>query len=251
MSVSYFPGNRSESDSSVSTGPTLYFRKQPSIESFFPPYKSESETDGSTISESNKTTLAAAQLWSYPIDLIFPPANSNKSDTDDGSSVSNEPTPDFSKRLSIQLIFPPYMSESDTNENYETQSPYSIVSFFPPARSSTDSSKYFEIIPIDTSKATTMDSDGYILEIYFSSQQSVPIHDMNSSESREFHVYQLISQYIFFRKQEKVLRRLVAHYTYLIKSNLLPEESLSKKKKKLSYSVMCHHFFVVKYLISL
>ena len=175
MSLSYFPGNWSECGSSESTGPTLDFPKQPSIESFFPAYKSESETDGSTISESNKTTLAAAQLLSYSIESFFPAYKSE-------SSVSNEPTPDFSKQLSIPSFFPPDMSESDTNENYETQFSYSIVSFFPPARSSTYSSEYYEKTPTGPSISTTIDSDGYIFDKFWSSL-SVPMLDLNSSES--------------------------------------------------------------------
>lgn len=66
------------------------------------------------------------------------------------------------------------------NETYEAQFSYS--SFFPPARSLTDGSEYFEIILTDTSIATTIDSDGYVFHKFWSSL-SVSILGLNSLES--------------------------------------------------------------------
>ncbi|KAK4595082.1 hypothetical protein RGQ29_018725 [Quercus rubra] len=105
-----------------------------SIPALFPANKSD--TDGS--SESNEIP----PIFSYcpnSIASFFSPARSSVSENP--SIRANEPT-----SLSISLLFPPTMSEMETNdgcsgfdEAVEARFSYSKVSFFPPAKSRTDS----------------------------------------------------------------------------------------------------------------
>ena len=84
--------------------------------------------------------------------------------SDPGSWVRNgttNPIPNFSKQLSIASLFPAYNSDTETDASSESNeiSPKlalysnSIMSFFPPARSQSDSSnsENHEIIPTDPS----------------------------------------------------------------------------------------------------
>ncbi|XP_075647161.1 uncharacterized protein LOC142618079 [Castanea sativa] len=105
-----------------------------SIPALFPANKSD--TDGS--SESNEIP----PIFSYcpnSIASFFSPARSSVSENP--SIRANEPT-----TLSISLLFPPTMSETETNDScsefdeaVEARFSYSIVSFFPPAKSQTNS----------------------------------------------------------------------------------------------------------------
>lgn len=67
------------------------------------------------------------------------------------------PLPNGQTSLSIPLIFPPTMTETETedscSESNKTQFSYFVVSIFPPARSQIDSSscENYEIIPTDRS----------------------------------------------------------------------------------------------------
>nr|XP_023879262.1 G-type lectin S-receptor-like serine/threonine-protein kinase B120 [Quercus suber] len=118
-----------------------------SIAALFP--ANESDTDGS--SESNEIP----PIFSYcpnSIASFFSPARSSVSENP--SIRANEPT-----SLSISLLFPPTMSETETNDScsefdeaVEARFSNSIVSFFPPAKSQTDSvSENDDINPTDPS----------------------------------------------------------------------------------------------------
>ena len=114
-----------------------------SIPSLLPTNKSD--TDGS--SESNKISPIFTH---YPnsIASFFSPARS--------SSVSENhyelifPNPSIPTSLSISLLFPPTKSDTETYGSFlksnETQFAYSIMSFFPPARSQSDISENFTMI---------------------------------------------------------------------------------------------------------
>ncbi|KAK7853189.1 putative serine/threonine-protein kinase-like protein ccr3 [Quercus suber] len=84
--------------------------------------------------------------------------------SDPGSWVRNgttNPIPNFSKQLSIASLFPAYNSDTETDASLESNEippklalySNSIMSFFPPARSQSDSSnsENHEIIPTDPS----------------------------------------------------------------------------------------------------
>ena len=126
-----------------------------SIPALFPANKSD--TDGSF--ESNEIP----PLFSYcpnSIASFFSPARSSVSENyyeimySNPSIRANEPT-----SLSISLLFPPTKSETETNDSWsgfdeavEARFSYSIVSFFPPAKSQIDSvSKNDDINPTDPS----------------------------------------------------------------------------------------------------
>ncbi|KAF3945932.1 hypothetical protein CMV_027743 [Castanea mollissima] len=109
-----------------------------SISLLFPPAMSEIETDDSC-SESNEAPHAAAQFSNSVLNGTNP-IPTNNSDTDANGARS----------LSISLLFPPAMSEIDTDDSRSksnetpraaAQFSYSISSCFPPAKSKTNSSK--------------------------------------------------------------------------------------------------------------
>ena len=137
-----FPANNSNSDAnseSNETPPRLCHYSN-SIVSFFSPARSQ--TDSS----------------SENYEIIIP----NPSITTPSSFSHFFPLPNGQTSLSIPLIFPPTMTETETEESCsesnktpraEAQFSCSIVSLFPPARSQTDSSscENYEIIPTDHS----------------------------------------------------------------------------------------------------
>ncbi|KAK7817786.1 serine/threonine-protein kinase-like protein ccr4 [Quercus suber] len=120
-----------------------------------------SEVGGPTISEERIPSLVeysytpSAKLESVSSVLNGTnPIPANNSDTDANGARS----------LSISLIFPPAMSEIETDdscsESNETppaaaQFSYSISSCFPPGRSETDSTEIYEIIPTDPSSTAS------------------------------------------------------------------------------------------------
>ncbi|KAF3943713.1 hypothetical protein CMV_029755 [Castanea mollissima] len=120
-----------------------------SISLLFPPAMSEIETDDSC-SESNEAPHAAAQFSNFVLNGTNPIPTNNSYTHANGA-----------RSLSISLLFPPAMSEIETDdscsESNETpraaaQFSYSISSCFPPGRSETDSSsEIYEIIPTDPS----------------------------------------------------------------------------------------------------
>ena len=131
-----------------------------SIPALFPANKSD--TDGSF--ESNEIP----PLFSYcpnSIASFFSPARSSVSENyyeimySNPSIRANEPT-----SHSISLLFPPTMSETETNDScsgfdeaVEARYSYSVVSFFPPAKSQTDSvSEIDDINPTDPSIHTSI-----------------------------------------------------------------------------------------------
>ena len=136
-----------------------------SIPSIFPAYDSDSESYGS--SGSNETSPELSHN-SNSIVSFFPPAwcptdspenydiiIRNPSITITSSFSHFFPLPNGPTSFSIPLIFPPTISETETDDSCSesNQSPHvqfsdSIVSLFPPAGSQTDSSssKNYEII---------------------------------------------------------------------------------------------------------
>ena len=113
---------------------------------------------------------AKSQTYSSENDEIFQnPSQATATHPYFTMSVSyNGPTPDFSP--SIPLFFPPNMSETETgsSESNETPQPFSnsILSFFPPARSQTNSSENDEIIQ-NPSIASVF--DGYVFHTFWRS----------------------------------------------------------------------------------
>ena len=143
VEYSVFPSANSESDNFSLIKNETNPDSPISIPSIFPANHSDNENDGS--SESNETSPRFSHN-SNSIMSLFPPA---RSATD--SPENYEITTSFS----ISLIFPPTISEIETNDSCSesNQSPRaqfscSIVSLFPPAGSETDSSssKNYEII---------------------------------------------------------------------------------------------------------
>ncbi|KAK7826610.1 cysteine-rich receptor-like protein kinase 37 [Quercus suber] len=98
---------------------------------------------------------------------IFSPARSSDSENYLEIIIPNSSIPHFfplpnvpTTSLSIPIIFPPTMSETETEDGCsesnktpraESQLSYSIVPLLPPARSQTRSSNNYEIIPTDPS----------------------------------------------------------------------------------------------------
>ena len=150
-----------------------------SIPALFPANKSD--TDGSF--ESNEIP----PLFSYcpnSIASFFSPARSSVSENyyeimyPNPSIRANEPT-----SHSISLLFPPTMSETETNDScsgfdeaVEARFPNSIVSFFPPAMSQTDSvSENDDINPTDPSiPASARPTRGTIQTTSFRGKFSFP-----------------------------------------------------------------------------
>ena len=105
-----------------------------SIPSIFPAINTDSENDGS--SESNKTSPRFSHN-SNSIVSLFPPARS-ATDSPENYEIIITSFP-------IPLIFPPTISETETNDscsesNQSPRAQFSCSSLFPPARSETDSS---------------------------------------------------------------------------------------------------------------
>ena len=143
-----------------------------SIPSIFPANNTDSENDGS--SESNETSPRFSH-YSNSIVSFFQPAWSPTDSPENYEIIIRNPsitiTSSFShlfplpngptRSFSIPLIFPPTMSETETdgscsesNQSPRAQFSNSIVSLFPPAGSETDSSSsksYEIIIPTDPS----------------------------------------------------------------------------------------------------
>ena len=150
MVAGFFGDNNSDSGSPTdSEERSESLVESVSIPALFPANKSD--TDGS--SESNEIP----PIFSYSPNSIasfFSPARSSVSENP--SIRANEPT-----SLSISLLFPPTMSETETDDScsgsdeaVEAQFSYSIVSFFPPAKSQTDSvseTENYDINPTDPS----------------------------------------------------------------------------------------------------
>ena len=150
-----FPPTMSETETNDSCSgfdEAVEARFSNSIVSFFPPAKSQTDS----VSENddiNPTDPSTSQVSARPTRrTIQTPARSSVSENP--SIRANEPT-----SLSISLLFPPTMSETETNDScsefdeaVEARFSYSIESFFPPAKSQTDSvSEDDDINPTDPS----------------------------------------------------------------------------------------------------
>ena len=136
-------------------------------------------------------------------------------------SVSyNGPTPDFSP--SIPLFFPPNMSETETgsSESNETPQPFSnsILSFFPPARSQTNSSENDEIIQ-NPSIASVF--DGYVFHtfwrslfiLHLSSESNFESDLPSPSESRTLSILHLSSVPRRGQLKNQIIEGLIAKFS--------------------------------------
>ncbi|XP_075643734.1 putative serine/threonine-protein kinase PIX13 [Castanea sativa] len=137
--VSLFPPARSATDS-----PENYeiITTRFSIPSIFPAINTDSENDGS--SESNETSPRFSHN-SNSILSLFPPARSATDSPENYEIIITS--------FSSPLIFPPTISDTETNDscsesNQSPRAQFSCSSLFPPAGSETDSSsaKNYEII---------------------------------------------------------------------------------------------------------
>ncbi|KAK7848136.1 receptor-like kinase tmk3 [Quercus suber] len=148
-----FFGNNSDPGSLIdSEGRSESLIESVSIPSLF--LANKSDTDGS--SESNEISPIFTHYPNSIVSFFSPARSSSVSENHyeiifpNPSIPTNGPT-----SLSISLLFPPTMSETETygssSESNETQFSYSIMSFFPPARSQSDISKNFTMISTDPS----------------------------------------------------------------------------------------------------
>ena len=113
-----------------------------SIPSIFPAINTDSENDGS--SESNKTSPRFSHN-SNSIVSLFPPARSATDSPENYEIIITNPSITITTSFSIPLIFPPTISETETNDscsesNQSPRAQFSCSSLFPPAGSETDSS---------------------------------------------------------------------------------------------------------------
>ncbi|XP_075644386.1 putative serine/threonine-protein kinase PIX13 [Castanea sativa] len=136
VEYSVFPSANSESGSFSLTRNGTNPDSPISIPSIFPAINTDSENDGS--SESNETSPTFSHN-SNSVVSFFPPAWSATDSPENYEIIITNP--------SIPLIFPPTISETETdnscsesNESPRAQFSCSIVSLFPPARSQSDSS---------------------------------------------------------------------------------------------------------------
>nr|XP_023888306.1 receptor-like cytoplasmic kinase 176 [Quercus suber] len=153
VSLKGFFGNNSDPGSLIdSEGRSESLIESVSIPSLF--LANKSDTDGS--SESNEISPIFTHYPNSIVSFFSPARSSSVSENHyeiifpNPSIPTNGPT-----SLSISLLFPPTMSETETygssSESNETQFSYSIMSFFPPARSQSDISKNFTMISTDPS----------------------------------------------------------------------------------------------------
>uniref|UniRef100_A0A7N2LLU7 Protein kinase domain-containing protein n=1 Tax=Quercus lobata TaxID=97700 RepID=A0A7N2LLU7_QUELO len=137
--MSFFPPARSQSDISENFTMTS---TNPSISASPIPYGHTSTNQNSIVSFFSPARSSSVSENHY--EIIFP----------NPSIPTNGPT-----SLSISLLFPPTMSETETygssSESNETQFSYSIMSFFPPARSQSDISDNFTMISTNPSMSAS------------------------------------------------------------------------------------------------
>nr|POE66416.1 isoform 2 of probable serine/threonine-protein kinase pix13 [Quercus suber] len=113
-----------------------------SIPSIFPAINTDSENDGS--SESNETSPRFSHN-SNSIVSLFPPARPATDSPENYEIIITNPSITITRSFSIPLIFPPTISETETNDscsesNQSPRAQFSCSSLFPPAGSETGSS---------------------------------------------------------------------------------------------------------------